>query len=70
MKVRNKSERFAKSKKKQTPIDNVVFDNKYSFTELCDGDLSENDSSKSYSHLLNGVQMSKQKWVGEWKKID
>ncbi|KAH3852773.1 hypothetical protein DPMN_095292 [Dreissena polymorpha] len=51
----------------QKPIDNVVFDNNYSFTELCDGDLCENDSRKSYSHLLNGECAEVD---GGWKKID
>ncbi|KAH3886693.1 hypothetical protein DPMN_010706 [Dreissena polymorpha] len=71
MKVRNKSERFAKSKKKQTPIDNVVSDNNYSFTELCDGDLCENDSRKSYSHLAFAKwrEKSKQKWVEDGRRL-
>ncbi|KAH3847238.1 hypothetical protein DPMN_089556 [Dreissena polymorpha] len=71
MKVRNKSERFAKSKKKQIPIENVDFDNNYSLTELFDSDMCENYSRKSYSHLLNGVKrLSRSVWGDRRRLID
>ncbi|KAH3769446.1 hypothetical protein DPMN_170715 [Dreissena polymorpha] len=55
---------------KHTPFDKVVYDHNFSVTELCDGDQCENDSRKSYSHLLKDVKRVSRTWNRNLEKME